>query len=71
MDYAWRIVVEQVAVRSQEVVKRDTIKCYACAVYLGPPSETVTTSQNAQGWNRGAAESSIDVPDAPLTGFPN
>jgi hypothetical protein len=28
MDYELRIVVEKVAVRSQEVVKRDTIKCY-------------------------------------------
>ena len=71
MDYELRIVVEKVAVGSQEVVKRDTIKCYASAVYLGPPLETATTSQNAQGWNRGAAESSIDLPDAPLTGFPN
>jgi hypothetical protein len=28
MDYELRIVVEKVAVRSQEVVKRDTIKRY-------------------------------------------
>ena len=28
MDYELRIVVEKVAVRSQEVVQRDTIKCY-------------------------------------------
>ena len=29
MDYEWRIIVEQVAVSSHEVVKRDTIKIYA------------------------------------------
>ena len=29
MDYELRIVVEKVAIRSQEVVKRDTITSYA------------------------------------------
>ena len=29
MDYALRIVVEKVAISSQEVVKRDTVQSYA------------------------------------------
>ena len=37
MDYALRIVVEKVAINSQEVIKRDTITSYAvqCPTSIG------------------------------------
>ena len=37
MDYELRIVVEKVAIRSQEVIKRDTITSYAlqCPTSIG------------------------------------
>ena len=46
MDYELRIVVEKVAISSQEVIKRDTITSYA----LQCPTSNKASPQQAAGY---------------------
>jgi hypothetical protein len=78
MDYTLRIVVEKVAISSQEMIKRDTITRYdiQCPTSIGElglgHTEQIALLEKVQ--NRLLAEQALllapDIPDCPICGNP-